>query len=144
MLKKLLEALLRMILGGIFIYAAVPKICSPEAFAETVLNYRILPEILANPAAVILPWLELTTGILLVSGIWAEGALVIYNILMAAFIFALAFNTARGLDISCGCFYQGSGEILNLGTILRDLLIFIPSSWLLYRKLSKQEQKKPR
>ncbi|MFW5901675.1 MAG: cation diffusion facilitator family transporter [Thermodesulfobacteriota bacterium] len=130
---RLLEAGLRVLVGGIFIYAAVPKIIDPAAFAETVLNYQILPEVLINPVAIFLPWLELITGVLILSGLWLEGALVIYNLLMLTFIGILIYNTARGLDIHCGCFSTSGTEVINLDTILRDSLILIPSAYLLYR-----------
>ena len=124
---------LRILIGGIFIYAAIPKILDPGAFAKTIFNYQILPEILVNPVAIVLPWLELVTGAFIILGIWLEGALIIYNLLMVAFIGALVFNTARGLDIHCGCFSQEPGDIINVGTIIRDALIFIPSAYLLIR-----------
>ena len=128
---------LRFLVGGIFIYAAIPKILDPGAFAKTVFNYQILPEILVNPVAITLPWLELVTGAFIILGIWLQGALIIYNLLMAAFIGALVFNTARGLDIHCGCFSQEPGDIINVGTIIRDALIFIPSAYLLIRVLTR-------
>jgi len=129
---------LRLLVGGVFIYAAIPKILEPDAFAETVFNYQILPEILVNPVAIVLPWMELLTGAFIIIGIWLEGALIIYNLLMITFISVLAFNTARGLNINCGCFSQGSGDIINMGTIIRHSLIFIPSAYLLIRVFTKK------
>ena len=124
---------LRILVGGVFIYAALPKIFEPEAFAKTVYNYQILPEILINPVAIVLPWVELFTGAFIILGIWLQGALIIYNLLMITFIGILLFNTARGLNIHCGCFSQESGDIINIGTVIRDSLIFIPSAFLLLR-----------
>jgi len=128
---------IRIIVGGLFIFAALPKISNPAAFAETVSNYQILPTALVNPAAIFLPWLELLTGGLIIMGIWLEGALIIYNLLMVTFISVLAYNTARGLNIHCGCFSQSSTDIINIGTIIRDSLIFIPAAYLLYRTFAK-------
>jgi cation diffusion facilitator family transporter len=129
----------RLLVGGVFIYAAIPKIIDPAAFAETVLNYQILPELLVNPVAIFLPWLELITGVLILAGIWLEGALVIYNLLMLDFISILIYNTARGLDIHCGCFSTSGTDVINLGTIMRDSLILIPSAYLLYRVFAKKK-----
>ncbi len=128
---------LRIIVGGVFIFAAIPKIIEPEVFAETVLNYQILPELLVNPVAIVLPWLELITGSFIVLGIWLEGSLIVYNLLLIAFISILIYNTARGLDIHCGCFSHEPGDIINMGTIIRDTLILIPSAYLLIRVFSK-------
>jgi uncharacterized membrane protein YphA (DoxX/SURF4 family) len=123
---------LRILVGGIFILAGIPKIIDPAAFSQTIANYQILPEALVNPAAIFLPWLELITGALIIAGIWLKGALVIYNLLMLTFISVLTYNTMRGLDISCGCFSQANGEVINIGTIIRDGLIIVPSAYLLY------------
>jgi cation diffusion facilitator family transporter len=130
--------LLRLIVGGVFIFAAVPKIIEPAAFADTVSNYQILPEVLVNPVAIYLPWLELVIGFLILFNVWLEGALVVYNLLMLLFVGVLAFNIARGLNISCGCFSQNGTDIINIGTIIRDTLILIPSSYLLYRVFSRR------
>lgn len=130
---------LRLLVGGVFIYAAIPKILDPGAFAKTVFNYQILPDMLVNPVAIVLPWLELFTGAFIILGIWLEGALIIYNLLMIAFISALVFNTARGLDIHCGCFSQKPDDIINAGTIIRDGLIFIPSLYLLFRVFTRSD-----
>ncbi|MFO7840379.1 MAG: cation diffusion facilitator family transporter [Desulfosalsimonadaceae bacterium] len=135
---------LRLAAGGIFIYAALPKIINPQAFAETVANYQILPGLLVSPVTIVLPWLELFTGILIILGIWLEGALVIYNSLMLIFTAILVYNTARGLDIHCGCFSQSAGHIINSKTIIRDVLIWIPAALLLLRVFTKRAKKSAR
>ncbi len=132
-LEPYLFTSLRLIVGGVFIFAALPKIYNPAAFAETVANYQILPQALVNPTAIFLPWLELFTGAFIILGIWLQSALIIYNLLMLLFISVLTYNTLRGLNIHCGCFSQSSTDIINIGTIIRDSLIIIPSAYLLYR-----------
>ena len=94
----------RLLLGGVFVYASFDKILHPAAFAEAVYNYQILPDALLNLTAILLPWLELCTGLLLVLGVWVRGAVFTCNALLALFFAALAFNFSRGLDIDCGCF----------------------------------------
>jgi uncharacterized membrane protein YphA (DoxX/SURF4 family) len=92
------------LLGLIFIYSAWPKIADPPGFAEMVWNYRILPAELVNPAAMILPWLELLAGLALVSGLLRKGAALIAAGMLIIFIAALAFDLARGVAVDCGCF----------------------------------------
>jgi len=130
-------SVLRFIIGGIFVYAAIPKIIEPGAFAKVIYNYQILPNMLVKPAAIMLPWLELFAGAFIILGVWLEGALIIYNLLMLIFIAALIFNTGRGLDIHCGCFSQEPEDMINMGTIIRDLLIFVPAAYLLVRVSAK-------
>lgn len=94
----------RVVLGAIFIYASLDKIAHPEAFANAIYNYQILPEPLINLTAIVLPWLELVMGVLLVLGVWQHGAVFLANVLLGVFFGALLLNLARGLDIDCGCF----------------------------------------
>jgi uncharacterized membrane protein YphA (DoxX/SURF4 family) len=110
---KVLPFVVRLILGGVFIYASVDKILHPAAFAETVYNYKILPDALINLTAIILPWLELLLGIFLVSGVYLPGAIFLINILLVTFFVALVFNFARGLDIHCGCFTTSQEASIN-------------------------------
>jgi uncharacterized membrane protein YphA (DoxX/SURF4 family) len=98
----------RLILSGIFIYASLDKIAHPAAFAKDVYNYQILPDVLINLTALVLPWLELFLGLCLLAGIWLPGAVLTVNGLMVVFLAALVFNLTRGLDINCGCFSTGS------------------------------------
>jgi cation diffusion facilitator family transporter len=131
-LSSVLTMLIRLILGVVFIAAGAPKILYPAAFAEAVYNYQILPDELINIVAIVLPWLEVILGGMLIVGFWLPGAILMYNGLMITFIVALAYNTARGLDINCGCFSQTSTEAIGMETVFRDLLIFCLSFYLMY------------
>lgn len=131
-LLRLVLMIIRLILGAVFIAAGASKIFAPTAFAEALYNYQILPDVLVNIIALLLPCVEVIVGGLLIVGMWMPGAIVIYNGLMISFMAALAYNTYRGLDIHCGCFSPSSGEPIGMGTILRDLLILCMSLYLLY------------
>ncbi len=122
-----LQGLCRLALGGIFIYSSLDKIAHPDEFARIIANYAILPDRLVTLPALVLPWLELFTGLLLVAGIWARSAAALLSLLLLAFILALGVNALRGIDVSCGCF-STSAEIKEnaWALILRDLLILIP------------------
>ena len=136
----------RLILGGVFIYASLDKILHPAAFAEAVFNYQLLPSQLINLTALILPWLELILGVLLLSGIWVSGAVLGVNLLMVTFLAAIIFNTARGLNISCGCFStETTASGLSGWTVLRDVFFFSLSGYLLFvtthvNRLKKQSE----
>jgi len=123
--------ILRLALGGVFLYASLDKILHPQAFAQAVYNYQILPDAAVNLAALILPWLELLLGLCLVVGIWMPGATVTTTGLLFVFIGALVFNLARGLDIHCGCFStEATGEPAGLMTVVRDLVFLAFSVYL--------------
>lgn len=123
----------RLILGGVFLYAGLEKILHPAAFADTIFNYRILPEILTPFAAVVLPWLEVFVGLALFLGVWLPGAVFLCNLLLVIFLGALVFNLSRGLNVHCGCFgttsREGSHEPM-VWYLARDAVFFIPAFYL--------------
>ncbi len=94
----------RFVLGALFMYASFDKMANPEAFANIIGNYHLLPYQLVNPLAIFLPWLEFFTGLFLIIDKWVKGSLLIYSALLVIFIIALSQALIRGLDISCGCF----------------------------------------
>lgn len=125
----------RLILGAVFIYASIDKIAHPEAFAKAVYNYQILPDILINLMAIILPWLELILGLFLFIGLFREGSVCIVTILLAGFLAAMIFNLARSLDIHCGCFStstDGTNNVPIVWDIFRDGLFLLPAFYLFY------------
>src|SRR5207237_3515193 len=75
-------------LGIIFVVAALPKIVDPPSFAHMVYNYKIMPWALVNPMALIMPWIELLSGLALILGIWKGTARTIIGILLLTFIAA--------------------------------------------------------
>lgn len=122
----------RFILGIIFIYASYDKILHPEAFAKIVYNYQLLPDVLINITAIFLPWLEFVTGVVLITGLWLPGAVIITNFLLVSYLGALLFNMARGLDINCGCFSSTLKESTNqIWPVFRDISFLFLSIYLL-------------
>lgn len=109
----------RLIVGGVILYAAYVKLRAPWIqFAASLNGYGILPESALEPVAKTLPWVELTLGVALLSGIWLRWFAPLVS-LMLGFFFALMVHTwAIGLKIDCGCF--GPGEALGPKTLLRD------------------------
>lgn len=102
--NKYIAIAARIVLGAVFMYASFDKMANPEAFANIIDNYHLLPYQLVNGLAIFLPWLEFITGLFLITGKWVKASLMIYNTLLVVFIIALLQALIRGLDISCGCF----------------------------------------
>jgi uncharacterized membrane protein YphA (DoxX/SURF4 family) len=124
-----------MMVGIIFIYAGTDKIANSAYFAGTIQNYQILPDLIINLVAIILPWTELICGILLVTGIWQRSAALIVSILILIFIAAIGSVIIRGLDIECGCF--GSGSSANWGRIVEDIFLVVFSLQIFFYPRSK-------
>ena len=130
-----LGLLIRLVVGGIFIYAPIDKIFDPDQFARIIYNYHILPGFLVNPMAVILPWVELLCGLSLITGIYKEGSTLILNLLVLIFMSAIIVNLFRGIDIECGCFSvstKAKTDALNL--LMRDVGLLILTAYLYFNK----------
>jgi Methylamine utilisation protein MauE len=122
----------RVVLGAIFMYASFDKLANPQAFADIIGNYHVLPVQFVNPLAIFLPWLELLTGLFLIVGKWVEGSLLIYSALFVVFILALGQALIRGLDISCGCFSVNPSSTSDVWLrIIEDIAILAVSIGLL-------------
>lgn len=110
---------LRIVLGGIFAYAAYLKLKDPWAlFAMNIESYKVLPLWAVELAARTLPWAELALGILLAAGIFRRTAATAVSLLLMVFFGLIVRAWAKGMEINCGCF--GPGEAISWKTMLRD------------------------
>lgn len=114
--------LLRVGFGAMLIYASVSKLADPFAFSVAVRNYGVVGADLARVTAVLLPSLELVTGVLLLFGIWTGAAALLNALMMWGFLAMVTQAFIRGLDISCGCFHMDEGKI-SVGKLVFNLLL---------------------
>lgn len=117
--------LLAAILGATFVVASLDKIANPGDFAQSVYFYRLLPLPLLHPFALVLPWVELLAGAALLLPPLRRGAALLVAGMNLMFIIALISALWRGLDIHCGCFDAAGGHGVDLGLIVRDVLMFL-------------------
>ena len=122
--NKWLILAIRLILGITFIWASIDKIANPGGFALSIYNYRMLPHETINLMAIVMPWLELVTGILIIIGVFMRGSAFWIGLMLLVFIVALSSALARGLDIDCGCFSVDGGHGVDTGLLIRDILMF--------------------
>lgn len=110
---KILEWLLRLGLGGLFVWSGVVKLQDLPAFLEAVGNYQF--EFLKEPydavVAYTLPWVEVFAGLAVISGFGKSGGLVIVMGMLASFCWALSDAWSKGLNINCGCFSKSSEPV---------------------------------
>ena len=114
----------RWYLGVLFVGACLHKIADPSSFAVDIATYDLLPLVLVNLAAITLPWIELAAGLMLIVGWRVRTAVLLVAGMMVAFLAALVWALAHGLNMSCGCFAsQGVAEDpISWLTLLRDLV----------------------
>jgi uncharacterized membrane protein YphA (DoxX/SURF4 family) len=115
----------RLLLAGVWAWAALAKIADPDAAVRAVRAYQLLPEALVRPVAWGLPFAELVLALLLAVGLATRLAAVGSAVLLGLFMVAIAAAWARGLQIHCGCF-GGGGAATGvdardyLGELVRD------------------------
>jgi putative oxidoreductase len=102
--KPWVELICRWSLGLLFVAASYHKIINPAQFAKIIYGYQLVPGIAINLIAIILPFLELFSGVALILGIYPRPAALIINAMLLTFVLAISFNLLRGHVFDCGCF----------------------------------------
>ncbi len=111
---------LRVILGGVFIYAAYVKLKDPwELFALAISQYQLLPLGMVELVARSVPWVELAIGVLLVTGRWLRVGATAATLMLLTFFVLMIRADIKGMAINCGCF-GGTDDIISWKTLLRD------------------------
>ena len=124
-MRRYLAIVLRLLLGGVLLYAAYTKLRDPwEVFAMSIAAYGLLPEWAVLVAARTLPWLEVALGGLVIGGYALRYTSLAITGLLGTFLAIMLFSFARGLGIDCGCF--GPGEALGPRTFgAREEMVFL-------------------
>jgi uncharacterized membrane protein YphA (DoxX/SURF4 family) len=102
--------LLRLVVGGVWIFAAALKLPDPARSVAAVRAYQLLPSSVVPTVGQLLPVVEVVVGVMLVIGLLTRGAAVISSVLFVAFIIGIASVWARGINIDCGCFGGGGAD----------------------------------
>ncbi len=111
-----------LVLAGVFVAAAFPKIATPGLFALAIYQYQILPDVLVNLVAIYLPWLEIScAAALAVLPAARRGALLLVAGMLVAFTLALAFTVLRGNPVPCGCFGDAENSPSAWTAIARNI-----------------------
>jgi uncharacterized membrane protein YphA (DoxX/SURF4 family) len=98
-----IELLVRLIVGGIFIFAGYNKLIDLQAFELAIRNYSILNDPWVAILVMILPAFELLVGLLIILRTLYMGSLVLVTLLTLTFILALVSLLVRDINIECGC-----------------------------------------
>ncbi|NTV40370.1 MAG: DoxX family membrane protein [Demequinaceae bacterium] len=109
-LQPWLSLLVRLSMAGILIAAAVPKMMDVDESVRAVRAYRLLPEAFVPLVGTALPYFELILAVVLIAGVFTRWTAIVWLLMMAAFVFGVAWAWAKGYSIDCGCF-GGGGDV---------------------------------
>jgi len=124
--NKWILGVLKVALGFVFVVASIGKIIDPQQFARDIYSYVLLPNAIVPLFAAIVPWIEFFAGLLLMFDIMPKSNSLIICGLLIAFIFAIAVDLYRGIEISCGCFdFLFPDEKIGMTTIIRDVILLV-------------------
>jgi putative oxidoreductase len=137
-LERILLLVGRLVLAGIFLYAAYAKMrpqpgmpwavgsirVSLSLFAMGVDSYQMLPPWAVSPLAHLLPPFEFVLGLWILSGIALRYAALVASLLLTVFFSAMVRAYVLHLGISCGCF--GPGEQIGPKRLVEEGLEFLP------------------
>jgi putative oxidoreductase len=107
--SEYLALVLRIFVGYFFIYSSMSKIPYPAQFADLLASYRLIPYPLVNILAVVVPWMELITGLFIIIGLRNRATAIVIMLLYFGFIVFVGLNVIVGSPITCGC-YDTVGE----------------------------------
>ena len=125
-IDPVISLIFSLVLSYIFVAAAVHKLQDFGEFRETITNYRVIPDRLVTPFAVILPLAELAAGIGLLVPFTASVAAVAVALLLLVYILAMSINLAQGRrSIDCGCGGSEQKQYISEWLVLRNALLVV-------------------
>ncbi|GAA2004590.1 DoxX family membrane protein [Catenulispora subtropica] len=139
--QQWISLVMRVLLAVMWFKYSLGKLGTPESNAQSVRDFRILPESLVTPFGYAQPYFELALGLLLILGLGTRLVALMSALLLLVYIGGIISLGARGIAISCGC--GGSGGLVPKGhtrytlDVIRDLIFMIPAVWLVWKPASK-------
>jgi len=110
----------RLVVGVLFLLAAILKLTSRNDFAKLIGALGLLPSAWSPGVALGLPLVEIVVGCALVLGITPMLAGAVASLMLVVFTIALALSLSRGRsDLSCGCF--GGRATIGWHMVLRNV-----------------------
>ncbi len=133
-MKQWIGLVARLIVGVVNLLAGLSKFSDPAGNVRAVRAYRILPESVVPTVGHALPTIEIVIGTLLILGLLTRAMGLLSGLFFLAFIIGISSAWARGLEINCGCFGNGSvpenPQRQYAIDIARDVGLLLCSVWL--------------
>lgn len=109
-----LVLVLRLLLGGVLMFAGITKLPLHSEFIVVVKSYQLLPELLAVAYALLLPWAEFLLGVYLVLGILVKPSAFLSGLVGISLMVGNMSAIFSGKSYCGSCF----GELLTLDIFL--------------------------
>lgn len=94
----------RVLIGALFIFAGATKVGHFNDLAAAIAGFRILPETIVAPLAVVLPFFEIGLGLYLCAGLFTRAAAIVAAAQLTVYAAAIASAVIRHIPANCGCF----------------------------------------
>jgi uncharacterized membrane protein YphA (DoxX/SURF4 family) len=124
--------IVRLVLGVVFLTAAVTKLLDREGTRKAVGDFGV-PASLVTAVAMLVPVAELAVGILLLPVTTAWWGAIGAAALLVAFVIGIAINLARGRRPGCQCFGQLHSTPVGWTTLARNAVLLAGAGFILWR-----------
>ena len=133
--------ILRIALGGFFIWSGAIKLDDLDSFVDTVGNFQIVDRPWDAYFGYFVPWFEIVIGFAIVTGLALRAGLISLIAMLLGFSAAIAWVWSEGLNINCGCFGK-SDEPTNYGlSLIRNALLICTAAGLFWTSLLSPSKK---
>ena len=117
----------RLAAAAVWLSAGIAKLPALSVFRDLVARYLIVPEALLTPFSYGLPFVQVGLGIYLAAGLFVRPTAAVGTALMVLFLAAQVQALARGIPLECGCFGLAVKSTVGGGTLVRDVLLGLPT-----------------
>lgn len=141
--RALLLLGLRLLMGVAFAYAGAAKAIDPQHFADSIATFQLLPRSMISIVALVLPFLEIVVGTALIIGWQLRLIAPLVFAMIAVFSLAILSAIARGIQVECGCFGEGTPAPWSNWYALGRNALLASASRILWVKHSHRSQRSP-
>ena len=113
----------RVFIGALFVVAGAMKVGHFNELAAAIAGYRLLPQPIVAPLAVLLPFFEIGLGLYLIAGLFTRTAAIVAAIAFVIYAGAIASAVIRNIPASCGCFGPQDPARADWPHVLVDLAL---------------------
>jgi uncharacterized membrane protein YphA (DoxX/SURF4 family) len=123
----------RILVGGVFVVAGGLKIGHADQFAAQIAAFRLVPQAVIAPMALLLPFLEVLLGIYLIVGLYTRLVAGIAIVQLLLFSAAIASAVLQGHSLSCGCFGPNDTSVTSWPEVGRDMALALVAAFIAWR-----------